>query len=138
MTTISINGTEYKLKYGYNSFCDSDLMDRTTEVMGFISSNDKTSTKDNDYTKKLFILVRDLVFEGFKKYNPKTKDEIGDLLDDYFDEGTEEDSHGLLDVFAIITKELIASGFIGDLLTKSQKAIENMTKKVEKKKTTQN
>ena len=135
MTTITINGTEYKLKYGYNNFCDSDLMDRTTEVMGFITSSaDKAQTKDSEYTKKLFVLVRELVFEGFKRYNPKTIEEVGDLLDDYFDEGTEDDPHGLLDVFGIITQELIASGFIGDLLKKSQKAIEKMAKKVEKNK----
>ena len=137
MTTITINGTEYKLKYGYNNFCDSDLMDRTTEVMGFITSSaDKAQIKDSEYTKKLFVLVRELVFEGFKRYNPKTIAEVGDLLDDYFDEGTEDDPHGLLDVFGIITQELIASGFIGDLLKKSQKAIEKMAKKVEKKKIT--
>lgn len=137
MTTITINGTEYKIKYGYNNFCDSDLMDRTTEVMGFITSSaDKGEIKDNEYTKKLFVLVRELIFEGFKKYNPKTIEEVGDLLDDYFDEGTEDDPHGLLDVFGIITQELIASGFIGDLLKKSQKAIEKMAKKVEKKKIT--
>lgn len=135
MTTITINGTEYKLKYGYNNFCDSDLMDRTTEVMGFITSSaDKAQIKDSEYTKKLFVLVRELVFEGFKRYNPKTIEEVGDLLDDYFDEGTEDDPHGLLDVFGIITQELIASGFIGDLLKKSQKAIEKMAKKVEKNK----
>ena len=135
MTTITINGTEYKLKYGYNNFCDSDLMDRTTEVMGFITSSaDKAQIKDSEYTKKLFVLVRELVFEGFKRYNPKTIAEVGDLLDDYFDEGTEDDPHGLLDVFGIITQELIASGFIGDLLKKSQKAIEKMAKKVEKNK----
>ena len=135
MTTITINGTEYKLKYGYNNFCDSDLMDRTTEVMGFITSSaDKAQIKDSEYTRKLFVLVRELVFEGFKRYNPKTIEEVGDLLDDYFDEGTEDDPHGLLDVFGIITQELIASGFIGDLLKKSQKAIEKMAKKVEKNK----
>ena len=135
MTTITINGTEYKIKYGYNNFCDSDLMDRTTEVMGFITSSaDKAQIKDSEYTRKLFVLVRELVFEGFKRYNPKTIEEVGDLLDDYFDEGTEDDPHGLLDVFGIITQELIASGFIGDLLKKSQKAIEKMAKKVEKNK----
>lgn len=137
MTTITINGTEYKIKYGYNNFCDSDLMDRTTEVMGFITSSaDKAQIKDSEYTRKLFVLVRELVFEGFKRYNPKTIEEVGDLLDDYFDEGTEDDPHGLLDVFGIITQELIASGFIGDLLKKSKKAIEKMAKKVEKKKIT--
>lgn len=135
MTTITINGTEYKIRYGYNNFCDSDLMDRTTEVMGFIA-NKATDVKDSQYTRKLFVLVRDLLFEGFKKYNPRTLEEIGDLLDDYFDEGTEEETHGLLDVFALISKELLAAGFIGDLLTKSQKAMEKMEKKVEKKKIT--
>ena len=135
MTTITINGTEYKLKYGYNNFCDSDLMDRTTEVMGFITSSaDKAQIKDSEYTRKLFVLVRELVFEGFKRYNPKSIEEVGDLLDDYFDEGTEEDPHGLLDVFGIIVGELIAGGFIGDLLKKSQEAIEKMKKKVEKNK----
>ena len=137
MTTITINGTEYKIKYGYNSFCDSDLMDRTTEALGFIGSSiDNEEVKDTEYTKKLFILVRELLVAGFRKYNPKTKEEVGDLLDDYFDEGTESEPHGLMDVFLLIVNELIASGFIGDLLKKAQdakkKKVETMKKKIAK------
>lgn len=126
MKTITIKGKEYKIKFGYNSFCDTDLLDRASEIMGILA--DKTITKkDNDFTVKMFKTTRELLFEGFKKYNPVEKvSDIGDLLDDYFDEGTEEDTHGLIDVFGIVAQELLAEGFFGDILKKSEKAISLM------------
>ena len=131
MMTITIGGVEYKVRFSYNRFCDSDLMDRTTEALEYMKSSIKAAQKDKDYTKKLFVLVRELLYEGFLKHNPKTKEEIGDLLDDYFDEGTEEEPHGLLDIFTMIISELVARGFIGDLLAKSAAAMAKTMEKVE-------
>lgn len=28
---LKVKGKEYKVRFGYNSFCDTDLMDRTKE-----------------------------------------------------------------------------------------------------------
>ena len=130
MTTIKVNGKDYIIKFGYNSFCDSDLLDRTTEVLGILQADQ--GEKDSEFTRKLFVVTRELLFEGFKKKNPvDSLEEVGNLLDDYMDEGTEEETHGLIDVFGMIAQELLTEGFFGDILKKSEKAIQskqNMTK----------
>ena len=131
MTTLKINGTEYKIKFGYNSFCDTDLLDRTSEIMGIIQ--DKSITKDNAFTRRLFCITRELLFEGFKKFNPvESVETVGDLLDDYLDEGSENEDHGLMALFGLVAKELIAEGFFGDLLKQAEKSIQMITAKAKK------
>ena len=131
MTTLKINGTEYKIKFGYNSFCDTDLLDRTSEIMGIIQ--DKSITKDNAFTRRLFCITRELLFEGFKKFNPVENIEaVGNLLDDYLDEGSENEDHGLMALFGLVAKELIAEGFFGDLLKQAEKSIQMITAKAKK------
>ena len=134
MMTLKVKDKEYKVKFGYNSFCDTDLLDRTTEIMGILKGS-KETTKDNEFTRRLFNVVRELLFEGFKRYNPaENLEEIGYILDDYFEEGTEEDSHGLVSIFGLIAQELLTEGFFGDLLTQSEKAIKTLTEKAQNKK----
>lgn len=133
MTTLKVKGTEYKIKFGYNSFCDTDLLDRTTEIMGILQ--DKTVAKDNEFTRKLFCITRELLFEGFKKFNPvDSLETVGNLLDDYLDEGTEQENHGLMTIFGIIAQELLAEGFFGDLLKQSEKAIQTITARAKNQK----
>lgn len=135
MMTIKVGEKEYKVKFGYNSFCDSDLLDRTSDAMGIIGELQDTKEKDTmEKVRKLFNVTRELLFEGFKKKNPVGSiEEVGDILDDYLDE--DKENHGLIDIFGMLAQELLTEGFFGDLLTKSNKAIENLTKKSAKKKT---
>lgn len=131
MTTLTISGKEYKIKFGYNSFCDTDLLDRTSDIMGILQN--KETVKDMEFARKMFTVTRELLFVGFKKFNPvESIEAVGDLLDDYFDEGTKEDTHGLVDVFGIVAQELLAEGFFGDILTKSEKAIKTLTERAKK------
>ena len=144
MTTLKVKDKEYKVRFTYNSFADSDLLDRTFETLTLVQEmlqgeeSTEESAKENtnpvEKIKKLFLLNRELLFVGFKKENPVENIEtVGDILDDYLDEDPE--NHGLIDVFNMIAKELLASGFFGDLLTKSNKAMqETLTKKSVKKK----
>jgi hypothetical protein len=132
--TIKVGEKEYKVKFGYNSFCDSDLLDRTSDAMGIIGELQNASDKDSmAKVRKLFTLTRDLLFEGFKKKNPvESVDEVGDILDDYLEE--DKENHGLLDVFTMLAQELLTEGFFGDLLNKSNKAMENLKKRTASKK----
>jgi len=131
MMTLKVKDKEYQLKYGFNNFCDTDLLDRTSEMLDIL--RDRSIEKDNAFTRRMFILVRELVFEGLKKMNPVDSiEEAGDILDDYFDEGTEKESHGLMDIFSKIANELLAEGFIGDLLKTAQKAVEKKVKNTKK------
>ena len=128
-------GKEYKVRFTYNSFADSDLLDRTFETLTLVQEMLSADENTNSVStlKKLFTLVRELLFVGFKRENPvESKEAVGDILDDYLEEDPE--NHGLVDVFNMIAGELLASGFFGDVLKKSNKAMETLSRKSAKKK----
>lgn len=132
MMTLKVKENEYKVKFGYNSFCDTDLMDRTSDLLKIFKEEDVED--DNDAkavgkVKDLFLCVRDLLFVGFKKFNPvETVQDVGDILDDYHDEATDDDSRGILDLFTDLTTELMNEGFLGDLLSQMEEMPEETTK----------
>lgn len=132
MTTLKVKDNEYRVKFGYNSFCDTDLMDRTADLLNIFQSagveNDKDVTGMGKI-KELFTCVRDLLYVGFKKHNPvESVQEIGDILDDYHDEATEEENRGILDLFTKLTEELMGEGFLGDLLKNMNEETEKVAK----------
>ena len=131
---LNVKGTEYKVKFGYNSFCDTDLMDRTSDLLKIFQGADVEDDKDvtgMGKIKELFSCVRDLLYVGFKKNNPvETVQEVGDILDDYHDEATEEDKRGILDLFTQLTEELMREGFLGDLMEQMAKTTEEKVVKI--------
>ena len=137
MMTLKIKEKEYKVKFGYNSFCDSDLLDRTAEAMGMIQDMQSTSEEGQEEApvittaetmekiRKIFVLTRDLLFEGFKKMNPvPAVNQVGDILDEYLEEDPK--NHGLITIFGQIAEELLKEGFFGNLLTKTTEAVAKM------------
>lgn len=122
MMVLKVKEIEYKIKFGYNSFCDTDLMDRTSDLLKLFSGEGVETDDDvvgMGKIRELFSCVRDLLFVGMKKYNPvNTVQEVGDILDDYHDEGTEEDKRGIIDLFTKLTEELMNEGFLKDLMEK--------------------
>ena len=127
--TVKVKENEYKVKFGYNSFCDTDLMDRTSNLIKLFSGADAEDDKDViglGKIKELFVCVRDLLFVGFQKYNPvETVQEIGEILDDYREESTDENPKGLLELFTSLTKELMDEGFLGDMLKAMKQTVED-------------
>ena len=124
--TLNVKGTEYKVKFGFNSFVDSDLMERTETMMRVF---DDDANKDDKYgmlrMKDLFTCVRELLFVGFQKYNPvPSVQDVGNLLDDYLEEGTEENPHDLLELFSQIANELMNEGFLKGLMNEAQKKVQ--------------
>lgn len=132
MMKLKVKENEYKVKFGYNSFCDTDLMDRTSDLLKIFNEEDVED--DNDAKaigkiKDLFLCVRDLLFVGFKKFNPvETVQDVGNVLDDYHDEATESDSRGILDLFTDLTEELMNEGFLGELLGQTGEMTEKTPK----------
>ena len=123
MMILKVKGKEYKVKFGFNSFCDTDLMERTGDLLKVFQNQNVEN--DNDVTgigkiKDLFTCVRELLYFGFMKYNPVADvQEVGDILDDYHDEATEENANSIMELFTKLTEELMQEGFLGDL-TKAQ------------------
>lgn len=120
MMKMMVNGTEYKVKFGYNCFCDTDLMDRVNDLTRLFSENNTdgdTAVSSLGKIKELFQVVRDLLFVGFKKYNPvETVQVIGDILDEYMDDEAKE-KRGLFYLFSELSEELFSAGFLSDLIT---------------------
>ena len=132
MMVLKVKGNEYKVKFGYNSFCDTDLMERTSDLLNLFSGADVEDDKDvtgMGKIKELFSCVRDLLFVGFKKFNPvETVQEVGEILDDYNDEAAEDDKRGILDLFTTLTEELTNEGFLQDLMEQLEKTVDNQRK----------
>ena len=130
MMVLKVKEKEYKVKFGYNSFCDTDLMDRANDLLRIFNGAEVENDKDVSEMgkiKELFSCVRDLLFVGFKKHNPvENVQEIGEILDDYHDEATDEDNRGIINLFTMLTEELMNEGFLGDLMkaTADKKPIE--------------
>lgn len=134
MMKINVNEREYKVKFGYNSFCDTDLMDRTNDLLNIFNNTKVENDKDvtaMGQIKELFSCVRELLFVGFQKYNPvDSLQEIGNILDDYQEEETEDDSRGILDLFVKLTEELMNEGFLGSLMKQLGEQEEEKVKKI--------
>ena len=129
---LKVKDNEYKVKFGYNSFCDTDLMERTSDLLNLFNGADVEDDKDvtgMGKIKELFSCVRDLLFVGFKKFNPvETVQEIGEILDDYHDDAPDGEKRGIIDLFTRLTEELMNEGFLGDLMEQMAKVEENAPK----------
>ena len=130
MMKLVVKKKEYKVKFGYNSFCDTDLMDRTTDLLKLFQGAEIEDDKDvigMGKIKELFSCVRDLLFVGFQKFNPvDNKQQIGNILDDYHDDAPEGEKRGILDLFTQLTEELMNEGFLGEFLEDIAETQENM------------
>lgn len=120
MMVLKVKDNEYKVKFGYNSFCDTDLMDRTTDLLKLLQGAEVEDDKDVaglGIIKEMFLCVRDLLFVGFQKYNAvETVQEIGEIIDDYHDEAQGGEKRGILDLFTNLSEELMNEGFLGEVL----------------------
>lgn len=133
MLIFKIKEKEYKVKFGYNSFCDTDLMERTTDIVKMFKKRNIVDDKDVNIAgevKGLFLCVRDLLYVGFKKYNPvENVQEVGDILDDYHDEAKEKgEKRGIVDLFTNLTDELMNEGFLADLMNDTEEKSGNQVK----------
>ena len=133
MLIFKIKEKEYKVKFGYNSFCDTDLMERTTDLLKLFQKQNIVDDKDVNVAgkvKDLFSCVRDLLYVGFRKYNPvENVQEVGDILDDYHDEAKEKgEKRGIIDLFVRLTDELMNEGFLVDLMNDLEESNVNQVK----------
>ena len=136
MMVLKVKDTEYKVKFGYNSFCETDLMERTEDLLKLFQSTGADDDKDVaglGKVRELFLCVRDLLFVGFKKFNPvETVQEVGDIIDDYQDEAPEGEKRGVMNIFTQLSEELMNAGFLGEIFQTDQET--EITEEQEQKK----
>jgi hypothetical protein len=127
MFELRIDNKDYKVQFGFNDFCDTDLLDRVQDIMVMFSKKDDDSVENGmKSVKDMFLVTRELLFLGFRRNNPvESIQEVGDLLDIYKKEGTEDDEHTLLSMFGLLTEDLLEEGFLSDLLKSAAEAADS-------------
>lgn len=117
---LTVGGKDYSVKFNYNCFCDTDLLDRVSDLGKLFNGADAKDDKDVTGMGKirdLFVCVRDLLFTGFQDENPvENVQAVGKLLDQYKAETPEGEERGILQLFVMLSNELMEEGFLADIL----------------------
>lgn len=126
MTTLVINGNEYNIKYGYLATARCGVVDKVEELQDMMKDDNELGMED---VNKILNILPEILLAGLQKchsdefgYDYDTGDgkkEALDkayiLLDDYFDENDEKD---IIDMFTILTDEMVKNGFLANALRK--------------------
>ncbi len=127
MIKLELKEETYKVKYGYNSFCDTDLLDNVSEIMqNMTSEEDATPEKFMGAIKDTFTAVRSLLFVGLQKFHSDKFTDlsvVGDFMDDYI----EENDITVQELFNTIIVELVEQGFLKDILSSATEEAEKVT-----------
>lgn len=127
MFSFSVNGKEYKIKFGYGVLSQTDIL---TKLGG---------SNNNSDVSELVGLLPELILVGLQKkhkeefgYETESEkaiayDKVCDLLDDYEDESTEENPHNGYTLFIKAQAELEKNGFLSGVIAEAEKA--NKTRK---------
>ena len=144
MTTLVINGNEYKIKFGYEATARCGVIDNVTELEDLMEKGENMRNED---LTTLLALVPKILVAGLQKFH---KDEFGynyetgegkdaalnktfELVDDYFDENKDAD---IIDLFNLLTEEMVQNGFLAQLLqsgAKTQATAKTPAKKAQTK-----
>lgn len=126
MYIFKIHGNEYKVRYGYRTVCENDILDR---VMRIGNSEDGTA---KGLINNLVKTTAELLLVGLQKYHSKEFgykdekeklkriDEILDLLDDYEDESTEDHEQDAATLLKDLQDELEKNGFLSTIAKMGQ------------------
>ena len=126
MYYFRIHGKEYKVRYGYRTVCENDILDR---VMNIGSTEDGTV---KGLINNLVETTAELLLVGLQKYHSKEFGygsdeerqkrigEIIDMLDDYEDESTEEHEQDAASLLKDLQGELEKNGFLSAIAKMGQ------------------
>jgi len=126
MYIFKIHGKEYKVRYGYRTVCENDILDR---VMNIGSTEDGTV---KGLINNLVDTTAELLLVGLQKYHSKEFGygsdeerqkrigEIIDMLDDYEDESTEEHEQDAATLLKDLQGELEKNGFLSAIAKMGQ------------------
>lgn len=126
MYIFKIYGKEYKVRYGYRTVCENDILDR---VMNIGSTEDGTV---KGLISNLVETTAELLLVGLQKYHSKEFGygsdeerqkrigEIIDMLDDYEDESTEEHEQDAATLLKDLQGELEKNGFLSAIAKMGQ------------------
>lgn len=137
MLKMKLNGKEYKLKFGFKSFKNSEILQEVVKVQNEIKNkteneNGEENGDDIAFLGDVLNLTSRLVLVALQKYNEEFRvdfsdanavkiatEKTDDLIDDYMEE---EDSLSIMELFQSLVGELFNNGFL------SKKPSENLEK----------
>ena len=126
MYYFKIHGKEYKVRYGYRTVCENDILDR---VMNIGNSEDGTA---KGLINNLVKTTAELLLVGLQKYHSdkfgyksdKEKAEkinlLLDWLDDYEEESTEDHEQDAATLLRDLQDELEKNGFLSTIAKMGQ------------------
>lgn len=143
MTTLTINGTEYKIKYGYEATVRCGVVEKVDELQKVLAKSEDLKVED---LNKILHILPELLLAGLQKFH---KDEFGydyetedgklaalnkayGLVDDYFD----ADDSDITVLFNLLTNEMVNNGFLAQLLRKGAEVEAAQKSKTAKKAST--
>lgn len=143
MTTLTINGTEYKIKYGYEATARCGVVEKVDELQKVLAKSEDLKVED---LNKILHILPELLLAGLQKFH---KDEFGydyetedgklaalnkayGLVDDYFD----ADDSDITVLFNLLTNEMVNNGFLAQLLRKGAEVEAAQKSKTAKKTST--
>lgn len=134
MFSFKVGDKEYKVRFGYRVLCRTNLIDRVSNI---------TQQRDPEHSfQNMISTVAELLLAGLQKshfdefgYDTDEEkatmlDKVYDILDQYEDEGTEENPQDGYTMFEKLQNELMANGFLSQIMKRAEMAAEkqNATK----------
>ena len=126
MFSFKVGDKEYKVRFGYRVLCKTNLIDRVVNI---------TQQKDTEHAfQNMISTVAELLLAGLQKSHAdefgyeteeeKTKmlDKVYEILDDYEDEGTEDNPQDGYIMLGKLQEELMENGFLSQITKRTAEA----------------
>ena len=141
MLKLNVKGTEYKLKFGYKSLKNTNILKEVIKMQKKLQrtkgEDGREEIEDMEVLEEVLGICSKLVLAALQKYHEEFRadykstesvqacvEKVDDLIDDYMDE---EDSMPIMELFNTLAEELFSDGFLSKKKeTKPEKKILEM------------
>lgn len=139
MIKITVDGKDYKLHYGYQALCNTDIMDKAKNV----TESDDLATMMKVVAEYLLVGLQEYHADefGYDGYDEMSTDEASDVgkfdamkkVYKLMDKIDKEEGLSVFELYGMIDKEMGKNGFLSGLLTALQEATKETKKTAVKK-----
>lgn len=144
MLKLNVKGTEYKLKFGYKSLKNTNILKEVIQMQKKLhdakGEGGGEEIENMEVLEEVLGICSKLVLSALQKYheefradykNPESVqacvEKVDDFIDDYMDE---EDSMPIMELFNTLAEELFSDGFLSKKQeTKTEKKVLEMKTK---------
>lgn len=126
MLKLNVKGTEYKLKFGYKSLKNTNILKEVIQMQKKLrdtkGEDGSEEIEDMEVLEEVLGICSKLVLAALQKYHEEFRadykstesvqacvEKVDDFIDDYMDE---EDSMPIMELFNTLAEELFSDGFL--------------------------